>query len=95
MTNQDDSSSEAITNQETNSCQNFSTILKQILDGIPRLACVIVAVVGYFHTWEIERFILLMAFGYTAHWSLPTLKALAPKVATLAKTIAELLDKLK
>ena len=99
MMNQRDSSSKANTNQtpnhDTNLPQGFSATLKQILDGMPKLACAIVAVWDYFHTRDIERFVLLLAIGHTASYSLPKLKALAPKVGTLAKAIAALLDKVK
>jgi hypothetical protein len=95
MMDPDDSSSKANTNQKIKALQGFSANLKQILDGIPKLACVIVAVWDYLHTRDIERFVLLLAIGHTASYSLPKLKALAPKVGTLAKAIAELLDKLK
>lgn len=95
MMNRDDSSSNSKTDEKTKLRHAFSTNLKQILDEIPRLACVIVAVWDYFHTRDIERFVLLLAIGSTANYSLPKLKALAPRVVTLTRAIAAVLDKVK
>ena len=95
MMNHGNSSSNYKTDEKAKSTDRFSAILKQILDSIPKLACVIVAVWDYFHTRDIERFVLLLAIGYTASYSLPKLKALAPRVVTLTKALAELLDKVK
>lgn len=92
--NQDDSSSHYKSHERTK-LDNFSVILKQITESILKLACVIVAVWDYLHTRDIERFVLLLAIGHTASYSLPRLKAFAPKVRTLAKAIAAVLDKMK
>ena len=73
----------------------FSTIFKQIVDSLPRLVCMSVAVWDYFHSRDIQRFLLLLAIGSTASLSLPKLKALAPKAATFAGIIAELLGRVK
>jgi len=95
MMNPNDSSSNYSTNQDPQGTKGSSAILKQILDGLPRLACVIVAVWDYFHNRDIQRFVLLLTLGSAANWSLPKLKALAPRAGTLARAIAAWLDKVK
>jgi hypothetical protein len=94
MMNRDDSSSNYSTSKKAKSADRFSANLKQILDGVIRLACVIAAMWDYFHYRDMERFVLFLTLGY-ANWSLPKLKTLAPKLLTLTKAIADLLDKLK
>ena len=96
MMNQRDSPSNYNTDEKAKS---FSANLKQIMDSALKLACVIVAAWDYFHNRDLQRFVLILMLGYiviphAANWSLPTLKALAPRAATLAKMIADLLDKL-
>lgn len=95
MMNRDDSSSKDNTNQRTSLVHSFYANLKQILDGIPKLACVIVTVWDYFHTRDIERSVFFWRLATLLSYSLPKLKALAPRIGTLARAIAELLDKVK
>ena len=92
MMDHGDSSSNDKTDEKA---KTFSANLKQIMDSIPKLACVIVAAWDYFHTRDIERFVLLLAIGHTASYSLPKLKTLAPRAGTLARTLAAWLDKVK
>lgn len=94
MINHDDLSSKCNT-QKGPKVADFAATLKQILDSIPKLACVIVAVWDYFHTRDMQRFFFLLALGYTANCSLPKLKVLAPKMVALARVVVELLDKVK